>query len=91
MATVTNLATVRSYRAMSIEGLWLHFVAADATRQAIDARCTQERRDPTDAEDADWSMADEMTAETRAEFRRRLQGLLGSTVKLDDLLARGVL
>lgn len=91
MAAVTNLATVRSYRAMSTDGLWLHFVAASATVEAVTSRCASLRRDPTPQEDEDLSTADEMIAETRAEFRRRLQSVLGGAVTLDDLIMRGAI
>lgn len=90
MATILKLPHP-TYRDMSPEGLWLCFVSARATTEAIDVRCTEHGRDPTDAEDRDWSMAEQVIGEVSSEFKRRLQGVLGQTVKLDDLMARGVL
>jgi hypothetical protein len=90
MATVLKFPIPR-LQEMSPEGLWLSFVSAKATISCLDARARQDGRDLTDAEDADWSHAERLAEEVSEEFKRRLQAVLGSTVKLDDLIMRGAI
>jgi len=90
-ATATNLALERELRNAPPERLFLDFIAARAEIDTIDKRCREAGRDPTAAEDRDWSASEAAASAISDEFKRRLNAVLGGSFTVTDLFERGAL